>query len=166
MELYLRLEKGTRTCVMWTGDPTTQNRYLNISLRDQRIGYQITPLIREFLNGANEEALKNGGYRIKLEYRDWERSNMQKRRNRPRKILWFNLPYNMEVVNNLGKEFFIYYLYILGRRKGNLRLGTITTERVSPSRNIGIVPRYLVMCGRSKIKKGIDPILKYIYIDR
>ena len=37
--------------------------------------------------------------------------------------------------------------YILGRRKGNLRLGTITIERVSPTRNIDIVPRYLVMCG-------------------
>ena len=53
-----------------------------------------------------EEALKNDGYRIKLEYRDREESNTQKRRNRPRKILWFNPPYNMEVVNNLGKEFF------------------------------------------------------------
>ena len=53
-----------------------------------------------------EKALKNGGYGIKLEYRDGERSNTQKRRNRPRKILWFNPPYNMEVVNNLGKEFF------------------------------------------------------------
>ena len=53
-----------------------------------------------------EEALKNGGYGIKLEYRDRGRSNTQKRRNRPRKILWFNPPYNMEVVNNLGKEFF------------------------------------------------------------
>ena len=53
-----------------------------------------------------EEALKNDGYRINLEYRDREESNTQKRRNRPRKILWFNLPYNMEVVNNLGKEFF------------------------------------------------------------
>ena len=53
-----------------------------------------------------EEALKDGGYRIKLEYRDREGSNRQKRRNRPRKIIWFNPPYNMEVVNNLGKEFF------------------------------------------------------------
>ena len=53
-----------------------------------------------------EEALKNDGYRIKLEYRDREGSNTHKRRNRPRKILWFNPPYNMEVVNNLGKEFF------------------------------------------------------------
>ncbi len=59
-----------------------------------------------------EEALKNDGafkleYQIfKLEYREREESNTQKRRNRPRKILWFNPPYNMEVVNNLGKEFF------------------------------------------------------------
>ena len=53
-----------------------------------------------------EKALKNGGYGIKLEYRDRERSNTQKRRKRPRKILWFNPPYNMDVVNNLGKEFF------------------------------------------------------------
>ena len=43
--------------------------------------------------------------------------------------------------------------YILGRRKGNLRLGTITIKRVSPTKSIGIVPRSLVMCGRSKIKK-------------
>ena len=50
-----------------------------------------------------EEALKNDGYRINLEYRDREESNTQKRRNRPRKILWFNPPYNMEVVNNLVK---------------------------------------------------------------
>ena len=34
MELYPHLEKGTRTCFMWTGDPTTQTRYLNISLRE------------------------------------------------------------------------------------------------------------------------------------
>ena len=53
-----------------------------------------------------EEALKNDGYRMILEYRDREESNTQKRRNRPRKILWFNPPYNMEVVNNVGKEFF------------------------------------------------------------
>ena len=46
-------------------------------------------------NSSNKEyevALKNDGYRIKLEYRDRERSNTLKRRNRPRKILWFNSP--------------------------------------------------------------------------
>ena len=50
-----------------------------------------------------EEALKNG---VKLEYKDREKNNTQERRNRPRKILRFNPPYNMEVVNNFGKEFF------------------------------------------------------------
>ena len=39
-----------------------------------------------------EEALKNDGYRINLEYRDRDESSTQKRRNRPRKILWFNPP--------------------------------------------------------------------------
>ena len=34
-----------------------------------------------------EEVLKNDGYRIKLEYRDREGSNTQKKRNRLRKIL-------------------------------------------------------------------------------
>ena len=53
-----------------------------------------------------EEALKNDGYRIKLEYRDRDESSTQRRRNRPRKILWFNHPSNMVVANNLGKEFF------------------------------------------------------------
>ena len=52
-----------------------------------------------------EEALKNEGYRVNLEYRGRDESSTQGRRNRPRKILWFNPPYNMEVVNNLGKEF-------------------------------------------------------------
>ena len=53
-----------------------------------------------------EEALKNDGYRVNLEYKNRDRIGTQGRRNRPRKILWFNPPYNMEVVNNLGKEFF------------------------------------------------------------
>ena len=53
-----------------------------------------------------EEALKNDGYRVNLEYKNRDRIGTQGKRNRPRKILWFNPPYNMEVVNNLGKEFF------------------------------------------------------------
>ena len=44
--------------------------------------------------------------------------------------------------------------YTLGRRKGILRLGAITIKRVSPTRSIGIVLRYLVMCGSSRITKG------------
>ena len=51
-----------------------------------------------------EEAMKNDG--LELEYRDREGSSTQKKTNRPRKISWFNPPYNMEVVNKLGKEVF------------------------------------------------------------
>ena len=47
-----------------------------------------------------KEALKNDGYRINLEYRVREESNAQKRRNRPRKILWFNPPYNILQLRN------------------------------------------------------------------
>ena len=51
--------------------------------------------------------MKDSSYNVKLLYEDSkEGNNTQKRKNRPRKILWFNPPYNMEVVNNLGKEFF------------------------------------------------------------
>ena len=53
-----------------------------------------------------EMALKDSSYNVKLTYKNnIEGNNTQKRKNRPRKILWFNPPYNMEVVNNLGKEF-------------------------------------------------------------
>ena len=53
--------------------------------------------------------------------------------------------------------------YILGRRKENLRLGTITIKRVSPTRSRGIVPRYV---WEVKDKKGIDPILKWEVIKK
>ena len=44
--------------------------------------------------------------------------------------------------------------YTLGQRKGILRLGTITIKRVSHTRSIGIVLRYLVMSGSPRITKG------------
>ena len=54
-----------------------------------------------------EKALKDSGYNVKLIYKNSiEGNNTQKRKNRTRKILWFNPLYNMEVINNLGKEFF------------------------------------------------------------
>ena len=56
--------------------------------------------------------------------------------------------YKVEVYSDPGND-----RNILDRRKGNLRLGTITIKRVSPTRNIGIVSRYVVMYGRSRIKK-------------
>ena len=53
--------------------------------------------------------------------------------------------------------------YTLGRRKGNLKLGTITIKWVSPTRSIGIVLCYL---WEVKDNKGIDPILKWEVIKK
>ena len=54
-----------------------------------------------------EKELKDSGYNIKLSYKNnTETSNTYKRKNRPRRILWFTPPYNMEVVDKLGSEFF------------------------------------------------------------
>ena len=41
-----------------------------------------------------EEALKNDGYRINSEYRNRDESSTQRRRNKPKKILWLNPPYS------------------------------------------------------------------------
>ena len=81
--------------------------------------YILTNLISTSIHGTRKKKARqkqeikvsritawNDGFRINLEYREREESNSQKRRNRPRKMLGFNPPYNMEVVNNLGKEFF------------------------------------------------------------
>ena len=54
-----------------------------------------------------EKPLKESGYNVKLSYKNSiETSNTYKRKNRPRRILWFTPPYNMEVVNKFGSEFF------------------------------------------------------------
>ena len=56
--------------------------------------------------------------------------------------------------------------YILGPPRERLNLGTTIIELVFPTKNIDIVPVYLIMCGRLKIKKGIDPILKWEVVKR
>ena len=54
-----------------------------------------------------EKALKDSGYNVKHIYKySREGSDTQKRKNRPRKILRFNPPYNVDEINNVGKEFF------------------------------------------------------------
>ena len=44
--------------------------------------------------------------------------------------------------------------YTLGRRKGILRLGTITIKQVSRTKNIGIALHYLVICGSLRRTHG------------
>ena len=51
-----------------------------------------------------QDALYKSGYKYKLEFKPSQRAPCQ-RRNRPRKIIWFNPPYNKNVKSTIGKEF-------------------------------------------------------------
>ena len=48
-----------------------------------------------------EQALQNSGFKVKLEYLP----ERVRRKNRSRKIIWYNPPYAANVKTNLGKEF-------------------------------------------------------------
>ena len=59
-------------------------------------------------------ALEKSGYREKLTYvkkepkqtDQFNSTSKNRSRNRTRKIIWFNPPFNDEVTTNIGKEFF------------------------------------------------------------
>ena len=50
-----------------------------------------------------ENALESSGFQFELKYNPMNQNN--KRRNRSRKIIWFNPPFNANVNTNIGKEF-------------------------------------------------------------
>ena len=52
-----------------------------------------------------QEAIEKSGYDYKLKYDPSANETPAKKRNRKRKILWFNPPYNQTVRTNVGKEF-------------------------------------------------------------
>ena len=59
--------------------------------------------------GAREEyqkALKDADYSEELKYEPEEHHKVKRKRNRRRKIIWFNPPYSKNVATNIGKEFF------------------------------------------------------------
>ncbi|KAJ8038228.1 hypothetical protein HOLleu_15581 [Holothuria leucospilota] len=55
--------------------------------------------------GPFEKALKESGYSAKLKYQPKSPSPLPKRKNRKRKIIWFNPPYSANVKTNDGKRF-------------------------------------------------------------
>ena len=59
--------------------------------------------IKEFerAKGLYQEALKTSGFESNLNYIPPNENNTK--RNRRRKIIWFNPPYNANVKNNIGK---------------------------------------------------------------
>ena len=52
-----------------------------------------------------EDALVRSGYSCKLNYVQ----PAPKRRNRPRNIIWFNLPYNTQTSTDVGKKFIVLF---------------------------------------------------------
>jgi hypothetical protein len=58
----------------------------------------------EKAKGMYEAALKNSGYKGKLEYK--ENTERTKKRQRSRKIIWYNPPYSTNVTTNIGRKFF------------------------------------------------------------
>ena len=52
----------------------------------------------------HQDALYKSGYKYKLEFKLPQRAPCQ-RRNRSRKIIWFNPPYNKNVKSKIGREF-------------------------------------------------------------
>ena len=51
------------------------------------------------------KALKDSGYREKVEFSTPEAMNPAKNRTRKRKIIWYNPPYNVSLSTNLGQKF-------------------------------------------------------------
>jgi hypothetical protein len=58
----------------------------------------------EKAKGMYEEALTNSGHKGQLEYQD--NTNRTKKRQRSRKVIWFNPPYSSNVTTNIGRKFF------------------------------------------------------------
>ena len=54
---------------------------------------------------AYETALRDSGFDSKLSYSEPERDQQQTKRNRRRKIIWFNPPFSANVKTNVGKKF-------------------------------------------------------------
>ena len=52
-----------------------------------------------------QEALNKSGHTYKLEFEQPNPSSQPKRKNRPRKVVWFNPPYNEGVKTKIGWEF-------------------------------------------------------------
>lgn len=52
-----------------------------------------------------EEALNKAGHKDKLNYNPTQKANDERKRNRKRKITWYNPPYSKHVKTNVGKTF-------------------------------------------------------------
>ena len=70
-----------------------------------------------------QTALKSAGYKEELKYID--SLNLKKKRNRKRKIVWFNPPFSKNVKTNIGAKF----LSIVDKHFKNTTLGKYFNRR-------------------------------------
>ena len=115
LDITLDLQKGTYGPYMKPGNtPTYVHRHSNHPPAITKnipiaVNKRLTAISanEEIFNNAAppyQEALRKSGYDHRLTY---EQSNEQtrRRRNRSRKVVWFNPPFNMDVETKLGHKF-------------------------------------------------------------
>ena len=75
-----------------------------------------------------ETALKNSGYQATLKF---EKTSQNTRRNRNRKVIWFNPPFSLNVKTNIGKELFkLIHKYFL-RNHSFRKIFNLNTIKIS-----------------------------------
>ena len=77
-----------------------------------------------------ETALKNSGYQATLKF---EKTSQNTRRNRNRKVIWFNPPFSLNVKTNAGKEFFKLIRRHFPRNHGFSKIFNLNTIKISYS---------------------------------
>ena len=77
-----------------------------------------------------ETALKNSGYQATLKF---EKTSQNTRRNRNRKVIWFNPPFSLNVKTNIGKEFFKLICKNFPRNHSFRKIFNLNTIKISYS---------------------------------
>ena len=113
-----------------TQNPTTHRHNQGIFIKDQKRFSSISFHETEF-NKAKityETALRNSGYQATLKF---EKPSQNTRRNRNRKVIWFNPPFSLNVKTNAGKEFFKLIRRHFPRNHGFSKIFNLNTIKIS-----------------------------------
>jgi len=84
--------------------PTSSEIYRNQLADGSQKFHPTTPCSTRLQPRLSQDALYKSGYTYKLEFKPPQRAPSQ-RRNRSRKIIWYNPPYNKNVKSRIGREF-------------------------------------------------------------
>ena len=84
--------------------PTSSEIYRNPLTEGSQKFHPTKPCLKKLQPCTRMQCTCKSGYTYKLEFKPLKRAQPQ-RRNRSRKIIWFNLPYNKNVKSKIGREF-------------------------------------------------------------